>query len=90
MFGSKYKLWRLWFLAHVTRRFSFKMTLKEAELISYTVKAIKDAELLNDRIQKLFREGRHEEITRIALELNSELKRVYEGKLSDYPSLNGG
>ena len=66
------------------------MTLKEAEVINYTVKAIKDAESLNDRIQKLFKEGKHEEITRIALELNSELKRVFEDKLSGYPSLNGG
>lgn len=50
------------------------MTLKEAEIINYTVKAIKDAESLNDRIQKLFKEGKDEEIARIALELNSELK----------------
>lgn len=64
------------------------MTLKEAEIINYTVKAIKDAELLNDRIQKLFKEGKHGEVTRIALEINSELKRVYEDKLSGYPSLN--
>lgn len=64
------------------------MTLREAEIISYTVKAIKDAESLNERIQKLFKDGKYQEITRIALELNSELKRVYEDKLSGYPSLN--
>ncbi|MFH2029689.1 MAG: hypothetical protein ABIJ40_03565 [Bacteroidota bacterium] len=64
------------------------MTLKEAEIINYTVRVIKDAESLNIKIQDLFKDGKHEEITKIALELNSELKRVYEDKLSKYPSLD--
>jgi microsomal dipeptidase-like Zn-dependent dipeptidase len=59
------------------------MTLTEAESVVFTVKAIKDAESLNHLIQKLLKEGKHEEIARIALELNSELKRVYEDKLSN-------
>jgi hypothetical protein len=64
------------------------MTLDEAEIIGYTFKSIKECERLGERIEKLYKEGKHEEITRIALELSSELKRVYEDKLSNYPSLN--
>lgn len=63
------------------------MTFEEAEIINYTMKSIVQADSLNDRIQKLFKEGKHEEVARIALDLNSELKRIYKDRLSSFPSL---
>ena len=65
------------------------MTLKEAEIVSYTLKTIKDTDMLDVRIQKLFKEGKHEEIAQIALELNGEIKRMCKDKLSSFPSLLG-
>lgn len=66
------------------------MTLKEAENVCLTLKLIQSTKSNDGALQKLYREGKHEEVARIALELNSELRRVYEAKLAGYPSLNEG
>lgn len=63
------------------------MTLKEAEEIEYILKSIKTFKGLPDRIIKLHKEGKHDEVVRIGCEISSELCRHFEEKLNGFPSL---
>ena len=66
------------------------MTIEEGNKVKFIVDSIKLCSETNERLIKLHNDGKHEEVTKIALELASELKRKYESELSNYPSPNGG
>lgn len=62
------------------------MSIEEAEDVGFILRSIKLCEGIPDRLVKLHKEGKHEEVVRIACELSSEMKRMYEHQLSEYPS----
>ena len=62
------------------------MTLEEAEQVIYLHKSIKLYQELPDRIRRLYNDGKHDEVCNIAFEMASELRNVYESRLSEYPS----
>ena len=66
------------------------MTIEEGNKVKFIVDSIKLCSEASDRLIKLHKEKKHDEVTRIALELASELKRKYELDLAKYPSPNSG
>jgi hypothetical protein len=66
------------------------MTIEEGNKVKHIVDSIKLCSDTKDRLIKLHKEEKHEEVTRIALEMADELKRKYESDLYKYPSPNGG
>jgi len=66
------------------------MTIEEGNKVKHIVDSIKLFIDTKDRLIKLHKEKKHEEVTRIALEMADELKRKYESDLHKYPSPNGG
>lgn len=66
------------------------MTLDEGNKVKHIVDSIKLCSDTKERLIKLHKEGEHEKVTHIALEMADELKRKWESDLSKYPSPNGG
>lgn len=74
------------------------MTIQEAKEIERILKSIETFKGLSDRIHAHFKKGEHKDIANMALEMTSELLRIYEDKLAEFPSktpafnpsLNGG
>lgn len=66
------------------------MTIEEGNKVKHIVDSIKLCTDTKARLIKLHKEGDHEKVTNIALEMADELRRKYESDLSKYPSPNGG
>lgn len=62
------------------------MTLKEAEHVEYILRSLKMFKDMDKRVIRLHKEKKYEEVTRIACEMSSELVRLYEEKLNQFPS----
>lgn len=61
------------------------MTLEESEKVVFLNREIKHMQSLPDRISKLHKEGKHDEVANIAFELSSIVQGHLETELSKYP-----
>ena len=63
------------------------MTLEEAEIVEMTLKKIRELDHLDAKIRRLHKEGKHDEVCEIALNLKSALLHNRQDELRSYPNL---